>query len=83
MISLNKKLGYLLLATPLLTLLFMSQLSSNIALAQWVNHYPRLDDFGQHTNLEQHELPILANGISDPAPSHDGKSIAIVSKGWL
>jgi TolB protein len=66
-----------------LTLLFMSQLSSNIALALWVNHYPRLDDFSQHTNLEQHELPILANGISDSAPSPDGKSIAIVSKGWI
>jgi TolB protein len=61
----------------------MSQLSSNIALALWVNHYPRLDDFSQHTNLEQHELPILANGISDSAPSPDGKSIAIVSKGWI
>ncbi|WP_026376546.1 CehA/McbA family metallohydrolase [Aestuariibacter salexigens] len=53
------------------------------ALAQWVNHYPKLDDFGHHVYLEQHELPILAHGITDPAPSPDGKHIAIASKGWI
>ena len=51
--------------------------------AQWTNHYKKLDDFGHHVYLEQHELPILAHGITDPAPSPDGKNIAISSKGWL
>jgi TolB protein len=56
---------------------------STTTLAQWVNHYPKLDDFGHHVYLEQHELPILAHGITDPAPSPDGKQIAIASKGWI
>lgn len=53
------------------------------AIAQWTNHYPKLDDFGHHVYLEQHELPITAHGITDPAPSPDGNSIAIASKGWI
>ncbi|MFT6267551.1 MAG: TolB protein, partial [Alphaproteobacteria bacterium] len=53
------------------------------ALGQWTNHYPKLDDFGHHVYLEQHELPIHTYGITDPAPSPDGKSIAIASKGWI
>ena len=56
---------------------------SSSATAQWTNHYKKLDDFGHHVYLEQHELPILAHGITDPAPSPDGKQIAIASKGWL
>jgi TolB protein len=56
---------------------------SSSAIAQWTNHYKKLDDFGHHVYLEQHELPILAHGITDPAPSPDGKQIAIASKGWL
>jgi TolB protein len=79
----NKAPMYLLPASFLLTVLIIMQLFSNVALAQWVNHYPKLDDFGHHTYLEQHELPILAYGVTDPAPSPDGKSIAIASKGWL
>jgi TolB protein len=51
--------------------------------AQWTNHYPKLDDFGHHVYLEQHELPILANGITDPAASPNGKIIAIAAKGWI
>lgn len=56
---------------------------SATANAQWTNHYDKLDDFGHHVYLEQHELPILAHGITDPAPSPDGRHIAIASKGWL
>jgi TolB protein len=83
MASHNKIRKFLLPATSLWALLILIQLNSNFALAQWVNHYPKLDDFGHHTYLEQHELPILAHGVTDPAPSPDGKSIAIASKGWL
>ncbi|MGS2720612.1 CehA/McbA family metallohydrolase [Paraglaciecola aestuariivivens] len=53
------------------------------AVAQWVNQYPKLDDFGHHVYLEQHELPIFAYGITDPAPSPNGESIAFASIGWL
>lgn len=56
---------------------------STLTSAQWTNHYPKLDDFGHHVYLEQHELPIHTYGITDPAPSPDGESIAIASKGWL
>ncbi|MFT6805700.1 MAG: TolB protein, partial [Glaciecola sp.] len=83
MSSHNKTRVYLLSTSSLLVLFIIIQLLSSVALAQWVNHYPKLDDFGHHTYLEQHELPILAYGITDPAPSPDGKSIAIASKGWL
>lgn len=63
--------------------LLASLLLSISTQAQWTNHYKKLDDFGHHVYLEQHELPILAHGITDPAPSPDGKQIAIASKGWL
>ena len=55
----------------------------NLVFAQWVNQYPKLDDFGHHVYLEQHELPLHANGVTDPAPSPDGSYIAIASKGWI
>jgi len=66
-----------------LFLLFALLTSASTALAQWTNHYPKLDDFSHHVYLEQHELPINAHGITDPAPSPDGQSIAIASKGWI
>ncbi len=53
------------------------------AAAQWENRYPKLSDFGHHTYLEQHELPILAYGLTDPAPAPDGKTLAIASQGWI
>lgn len=65
----------------LLTLILV--ITTNMVHAQWTNHYPKLDDFGHHVYLEQHELPILAQGITDPAPSPSGNIIAIVSKGWI
>jgi TolB protein len=68
---------------PKYLLLAFSLIFSSTALAQWKNHYAKLDDFGHHVYLEQHNLPILAHGITDPAPSPDGKTIAISSKGWL
>lgn len=69
--------------TLLLLATSISVTISSSTLAQWTNHYKKLDDFGHHVYLEQHELPILAHGITDPAPSPDGKKIAIASKGWL
>jgi TolB protein len=53
------------------------------ALAQWENRYPKLSDFGHHVYLEQHELPILAAGPTDPAPAPDGRSLAFSAHGWL
>ena len=49
----------------------------------FTNRYPKLNDFGHQIYLEQHELPAFTNGPTDPAPSPDGKSIAIAAKGWL
>jgi TolB protein len=51
--------------------------------AQWENRYTKLDDFGHHVYLEQHELPILAHGPVDPAPSPDGRSLAFAAQGWI
>lgn len=53
------------------------------ASAQWTNRYSKLSDFGHHVYLEQHELPILADGPTDPAPGPDGKSLAFAAKGWI
>lgn len=51
--------------------------------AQWTNRYAKLSDFGHHVYLEQHELPILADGPTDPAPEPDGKGLAFAAKGWI
>ena len=51
--------------------------------AQWTNHYQKLDDFGHHVYLEQHELPVLSHGVTDPAPAPDGETLAFSSKGWI
>lgn len=69
-------------ATILISVLALF-LSSSIASAQWFNRYSKLDDFGHHVYLEQHELPILAYGPTDPAPAPDGKHLAFAARGWL
>lgn len=51
--------------------------------AQWNNRYQKLDDFGHHTYLEQHELPILSHGPVDPAPTPDGQTLAFAAQGWI
>jgi TolB protein len=51
--------------------------------AQWTNRYSKLSDFGHQIYLEQHELPILVVGSTDPAPAPDGKSLAFAAKGWI
>ena len=53
------------------------------ARSQWTNRYPKIEGYRHHIYLEGFELPILAAGPTDPAPSPDGKSIAIASRGWL
>ena len=54
----------------------VASLATPTAQAQWDNRYTKLDDFGHHVYLEQHELPILAHGPVDPAPSPDGRALA-------
>ncbi len=58
-------------------------LTFSVASAQWENRYAKLTDFGHHVYLEQHELPILAHGPTDPAPAPDGKHLAFAARGWL
>src|SRR6056297_3414529 len=63
--------------------LLASLLLATQAQAQWTNRYTKLDDFGHHVYLEQHELPILSHGPVDPAPAPDGKRLAFAAQGWL
>ena len=46
------------------------------SLAQWTNHYPKVDGFGHHVYLEGFELPVLNSGPNYPAISPDGRTIA-------
>ena len=50
---------------------------------QWTNRYPKLDGYSHHVYAEGFELPILAAGPTDPAPSPDGRTIAISARGWI
>ena len=63
--------------------LFCGLVLAGTADAQWVNRYSKLADFNHHVYLEQHELPILAHGPTDPAPSPDGSSLAFAARGWI
>lgn len=51
--------------------------------AQWSHRYPQVKGWSHHVYLEGFELPLLTNGPMDPAPSPDGRTIAIASRGWL
>lgn len=62
---------------------FAQLFTFSVASAQWTNRYAKLADFGHHVYLEQHELPILAHGPTDPAPAPDGKQLVFAAKGWL
>ena len=61
----------------------MSLVCVPFAHAQWNHRYAKLDDFNHHTYLEQHELPILAHGPTEPAPAPDGRHLAFAAQGWL
>jgi TolB protein len=56
---------------------------SSTATAQWTNRYPKVRGLGHHVYLEGYDLPLLTIGPIDPAPSPDGRSIAVASRGWL
>ena len=51
--------------------------------AQWTNRYPKLAGYAHHVYVEGYELPVISAGPSDPAPSPDGRTIAVASRGWL
>ena len=67
----------------ILTAFTIHLLSFSTASAQWENRYTKLSDFGHHVYLEQHELPVLGHGPTDPAPAPDGKHLAFAARGWL
>src|SRR4051812_9158028 len=69
-------------AAACVTLAAMFALPSSMA-AQWKNRYPKLVGSSHHVYVEGYELPIVNAGISDPAPSPDGRTLAIGSHGWL
>lgn len=50
---------------------------------QWTNRYPKLEGYSHHVYVEGFELPILAAGPTDPAPSPDGSEIAFAARGWI
>ncbi|MFU8860283.1 MAG: CehA/McbA family metallohydrolase [Cyclonatronaceae bacterium] len=58
-------------------------LAFSTASAQWENRYTKLSDFGHHVYLEQHELPVLGHGPTDPAPAPNGRHLAFAARGWL
>ncbi len=58
-------------------------LAAGNASAQWTNRYAKLSDFRHHVYLEQHELPYLAYGPTDPAPAPDGRHVALAARGWI
>ncbi len=51
--------------------------------AQWVRSYPAAEGYDHQIYLEGYELPIMAIGAMDPAPSPDGSVIAFSARGWL
>lgn len=58
-------------------------LATSASQAQWFHRYAKLDDFGHHIYLEQHELPVLSHGPVDPAAAPDGRSLAFAARGWI
>lgn len=58
-------------------------LAPGVAAGQWTNRYPKLEGYSHHVYAEGFELPILAAGPADPAPSPDGGTIAFSARGWI
>jgi TolB protein len=51
--------------------------------AQWKNRYPKLVGSNHHVYVEGYELPVVNAGVSDPAESPDGRTMAVASHGWI
>lgn len=51
--------------------------------AQWTNRYPLLKGSAHHVYVEGFEFPSVDGGVLDPAPSPDGSSVAMASRGWI
>ena len=67
----------------LTALAVLAALAPGAALAQWTNRYPKLEGYSHHVYVEGFELPILAAGPTDPAPSPDGETVAVSARGWI
>ena len=50
--------------------------------AQWTNRYQRIGQ-GHHVYIEGYDFPTYSAGITYPAVSPDGTTIAFSSRGWL
>jgi TolB protein len=53
------------------------------ASGQWTNRYPKVANVAHHVYLEGYNLPTLNAGTTDPAPSPDGRTLAVAARGWL
>lgn len=51
--------------------------------AQWKNRYPKLAGSSHHVYVEGYELPVVNAGVSDPAESPSGETVAVGSHGWI
>lgn len=71
------------LSAVLFSLVSLAAFVCTSASAQWTNRYSKLSDFRHHVYLEQHELPVLAHGPTDPAPAPDGKTLAFAAQGFI
>ncbi len=67
------RIGVLLVAATLVATVF----------GQFTNRYPKVKGYSHHIYLEGYDLPIFSIGPVDPAPSPDGASIVVASRGWL
>jgi len=64
-------------------LALVTVMSAGAASAQWVNRYPKTEPFSHQLYVEQEHLPILSSGPTYPAPSPDGRSLAVSHQGWI
>lgn len=70
-------------AALLLTVLLLTVATANPADAQWTHRYPLVKGFSHHVYLEGYELPTVAAGPMDAAPSPVGAEIVLSARGWL
>ncbi|HYN83757.1 MAG TPA: CehA/McbA family metallohydrolase [Pyrinomonadaceae bacterium] len=66
-----------------LVCLLAPHLLASGASAQWTNRYPKVANVNHHVYLEGYNLPTLNAGATDPAPSPDGRTLAVAARGWL